>query len=128
MKKVESLDPRLVDEFVARIMTLQTWNEWVEANDKFERDGTLQGLLQRHEQIASRFRVARAAGRGLSGVLTSELVRVEEKVRGNENFRRREESFEVLARVMRQINQMLSPRLGLDFAALAAPPRGGCCG
>jgi hypothetical protein len=56
-----------------------------------------------------------------------ELAQVRDGIINHPLYIRREEASDQLARLLQGMNSLLTKRLGVDFAAMAAP-RSGCCG
>jgi hypothetical protein len=55
-----------------------------------------------------------------------ELAQVRDGIINHPLYIRREEASEQLARLFQGMNSLLTKRLGVDFAAMAAPRSGGC--
>jgi cell fate (sporulation/competence/biofilm development) regulator YlbF (YheA/YmcA/DUF963 family) len=104
------------------------WEEWRAAKSAFDGDADLARLLARYRELAGRWRIAQARGGGMMGPESTELAEVQEKIQGNALFSRHQEAGNALMEMLRQANRVLSDKLGIDFAANAAPRGGGCCG
>ena len=84
-------------------------------------------LFARYEELTGAMQQASAHGGGLSGDQTMELAQVRDGILTHPLYIRREEASEQLTRLLQGMNSLLTKRLGVDFAAMAAP-RSACCG
>ncbi len=113
--------------FAESIQNTETWQEWSQAQQALENDAALMRLFARYEELTGAMRNAKAHGSGLGGEQMVELAQVREGIINHPLYSRREEAEERLTRLLQGMNSLLTKRLGLDFAAMAAP-KGACCG
>ena len=113
--------------FAESLQNTKTWQEWNQARQALEGDAALMRLFARYEELCGAMRHAKAQGGGLSGEQMLELAQVREGIIEHPLYIRREEALGRLARLFQGVNSLLAKRLGVNFAAMAAP-RGSCCG
>lgn len=116
-----------VETFAESVQNTETWRQWNEAQQDLEGNETLMRLFARYEELTGAMRQASAQGGGLSGEQMVELAQVRDGIVNDAAYIRREETSEQLTRLLRGLNSLLTKRLGVDFAAMAAP-KSGCCG
>ena len=119
--------PQAVAAFAESIQNTETWQEWSQAQQSLEGDAALMRLFSRYEELSVAMQNAKAQGGGLSGEHVIELAQVRQGILDHPLYIRREEASERLAGLFQSMNSLLAERLGVDFAAMAAP-RSGCCG
>ncbi len=113
--------------FAESIQNTEIWQEWSQAQQSLESDAALMRKFVRYEELTGAMQHAKAQGGGLPGEQMVELAQVREKIISNPLYIRREEASEQLTRLFQDMNSLLTDRLGVDFAAMAAP-RSSCCG
>lgn len=111
----------------AAIQEAPAWRAWRHAEEALESDPEAAGLMARYRELAQRYHAAKSGGADLSGPETMELVEVQDRIQSNDIVRRRDESAAGMAELLREVNAVLSEQLAVNFAATAAPRRGGCC-
>jgi len=116
------------DALAQAIQQTPQWEEWENARAAFDRDDDVKRLRARLERVASRWRAAQAAGKGLIGQEARELAEAQEALQGHALFVRQQEAGRQLVVLFQQTNELISSMLGIDFAANALPRGGGCCG
>ncbi len=85
-------------------------------------------LRRRLEDLATRWRQARAAGAGLTGPQATELAGLQERLQRHALFERQQDAGRQLVALFQQVNDLMTSMLGIDFAANAVRRGGGCCG
>jgi cell fate (sporulation/competence/biofilm development) regulator YlbF (YheA/YmcA/DUF963 family) len=113
--------------FAESIQNIETWQEWNHAQQALEGDAALMRLFSRYEELSGAMRRAKVQAGGLSGEQVMELARVREGIINHPLYIRRQEASDQLTRLFQGMNSLLTKRLRVDFAAMAAPPSG-CCG
>jgi cell fate (sporulation/competence/biofilm development) regulator YlbF (YheA/YmcA/DUF963 family) len=126
-----NIDGAVPTAATALARAIQETPEWIElrsAQQAFEADPDVTRLMSRYQELFGRWRSAQARGSGLSGNEAMELAQVQEDIQEHPLFLRHQGAMGELAAVLQRANEVLSSELGIDFAASAAPRRGGCCG
>jgi len=113
--------------FAESIQNTETWQEWSQAQQALEGDAALMLFFTRYKELSVAMQNTKAQGGGLSGEQMAELAQVRDGILTHPLYIRREEASEQLTRLLQGMNSLLTKRLGVDFAAMAAP-RSGCCG
>jgi cell fate (sporulation/competence/biofilm development) regulator YlbF (YheA/YmcA/DUF963 family) len=128
MNPKESIDPATVAAFVAAIKQSLAWKAFEHSSQRFDTDPDLQRLMDHYRELSEKAMKARRRGEQLSPYDMAEIQNVQASIQNNEAFVKRQAAYEKLVDLFRAVNESLSEHLGLDFARLAAPPGGGCCG
>ena len=113
--------------FAESIQNTETWQEWSQAQQALEGDAALMLFFTRYKELSVAMQNTKAQGGGLSGEQMVELAQVRDGILTHPLYIRREEAQEQLTRLLQGMNSLLTKRLGVDFAAMAAP-RSACCG
>lgn len=113
--------------FAHTLMATPEWRAMLEAQRAFEHDEELTRLLSRYSVLARRQQRQEPSAR-LTEEEHRELVALETQIQQHPLFLRREASLQTMQTLCYETNQVLCGILGIDFAATAAPRRGGCCG
>ncbi len=111
---------RTVDAVAAAMETSPSFQQWRAAIEAFKRDAALARLLERYQNLAGGWQQ-----RGHDGV---ELAEVADQIQNHPLYQERERATAAVAALFRLVNARLSQKLGVDFAANAAPPKRSCCG
>ena len=116
-------------EILARaIQRTPEWKAFQNARGAVERDAELQDLFTRYRRLAQSWRLAQQQGRGLAGKAAMDLPQLQSRIEANATYQLQQQAGSALVALLQKLNQAISAELGLDFAATAAPRRGGCCG
>ena len=104
------------------------WRAWRDAQDALGRDPDLTGLFTRFETLSERWRQVKSMRGELPGKDVMEMAQVREKIMAHPLLVRREDAEKGMLELLQEVNTSISDKLGIDFAASAAPRQGGCCG
>lgn len=115
------------EELARAIQQTPEWRELEAARTAFQTDPDLSVLTGRLRELSEQWRQARSEGRALPGKEAMELANVQEKIRQHHLFLRQQAAISAFIALLQQTNQVISQKLGIDFAGNAAP-KGGCCG
>ncbi len=124
----ESVIAAAVENLRRAIQLSPEWRDLETARMVMESDQELAASLARYRALSARWREVRAQGRALAAAEALELAEVQEKIRQHPLTQRQQQALAALISLLQRINQALSQDLGFDFAAVAAPRGGGCCG
>ena len=104
------------------------WEAWENAKAHADDDRELRSLRARVQELAGRWQRARDSGRALAGSEALELAGLQERLKANGLFLRQQDAGRQLVALLQETNDVMTPMLGLDFAANAIRRSGGCCG
>ncbi len=116
-----------VEALAAAIQSVPCWRAWHDAQEAVEQDPEMGAVLARYRELAQRRRQASAQGNRQPYKELLELGELERKITECELFRQRDAAMADLYEFLVTVNGMLSERIEIDFAAIAAPRRS-CCG
>lgn len=121
---------RAAEALAGALQGTREWSEWQEAKSAFEGDAETGRLMARYQELAARWPRIQARGGGLGGKEALELAELQDRIEHNVFFSQQQQAGAALLAMLRHTNQIISAKLGIDFAANATPPRGGsgCCG
>lgn len=119
---------RAAEVLAEAIQGTPEWEEWMRTKTALENDAPVAEWMRRYQELAARWRKAQEQGRGLTGKEAMELAEVQEKIQRHDLFIRQQEAGGALVAVFQRTNDLISARLGLDFAANAAARNNTCCG
>ena len=128
MKANQKLDAAAVAAFAAAIKQSPAWKAFEESSYRFDTDPDLQRLMDRYRELSEKAMKARSRGEQLSPYDMADIQNTQQSIQNNEAFVKRQTAYDGLVLLFRAANESLSEQLGLDFARLAAPPGGSCCG
>ncbi len=128
MNATESIDAAAVAALAAAIKQSLAWKAFEESSLRFDTDPDLQRLMDHYRELSDRALKARSRGDQLSSYDMADIQNTQRAIQNNEAFMKRQAAYENLATAFRAVNEGLSQQLGLDFAGLAAPSGGSCCG
>ncbi len=113
--------------FADAIRTTPEWEEWEAARASAKSDESLQQLANRHRELAAQ--ANRDPMMGARREVRAELERLRNDLQSHPATVRQQAAIEGLTGLLMSLNDALTDELGVDFVALARPPRGaGCCG
>ncbi len=116
-----------VEALAAAIQFVPCWRTWHDAQEAMDQDPEMGAMLARYQGLARRRQLAAMQGHRQAYQELLEMGELEQKITDCELFRRRNEAMADLTKFLVEVNEMLSERIEIDFAATAAP-RGSCCG
>ncbi len=116
-----------VEALAAAIQSMPCWQAWHNAQEALEQDPETGAMLVRYRELAQLRQQAALQGRRQSYQELLELGELERKITDCDLFRRRNGAMADLREFLVEVNDMLSERIEIDFAAAAAPRRS-CCG
>ena len=128
MKATGSIDLQAVVALANAIQQSPVWKAFEESNHRFDTDPDLQRLMDHYRELSEKALKARSQGEHLSSFDMADIQKTQEAMKNDEAFMRRQAAYGDLVIAFRAVNQALSEQLGLDFASMAAPPGGSCCG
>ncbi len=118
---------RAVSAFAEAIRSTPEWEEWEAARAAARADQSLRQLANRHRELAAE--VNKDPMMGARRDVRADLERLRNELRGHPANVRQQAAVEGLTGLFMSLNDALAEDLGVDFVALARPPRGvGCCG
>jgi cell fate (sporulation/competence/biofilm development) regulator YlbF (YheA/YmcA/DUF963 family) len=101
---------------------------WQQVNSAMEQDAEMAGLMQQYQSLAARAKDSRHGGPVISEEDIRQLESVKKAIESNELFTRHHETTGAVLEMLKEVNQALSARVGLDFAAATAQKGPGCRG
>ena len=104
------------------------WRELVNAQEAAQRDGDLNRIVARHQELLLARRAIEARGQDFAGKELVEMIALQSRLQGHELQVRQQEAWQGVVRLLQEANRAMSRELGIDFASNAAPSRGACCG
>ena len=118
---------RAAEMLADAIRSAPEWEEWEGARAAARTDAGFQALTAHHRALVARLR-REPPPAGHTG-MDRELARVREQLLQHPAAVRQQAAVREVITLLRNVNRSLSDALGLEFAELAAAPRGGgCCG
>lgn len=116
------------DALADAITTDERFTTWKQATAALEQDSGMTELMAQYQPLAQKAKDARHGGPAINDEEVQELETIKKQIEANELFIRHHETTAVLLDMLRGINQGLSGKVGLDFAAATAQRGPGCRG
>ncbi len=104
------------------------WQDWIKARDAAEVDQKLTSLFARYRELSNRWQQAKETGGELPGKDMLEIAKVQSDIMAHPRYVEREDAARDMRELLQEVNILISKDLGINFAQVAAPRAGGCCG
>ena len=115
--------------FAQALMSTPEYEAWRAARADRERDADVAGLRADLRRLGVELRLAQERRDPEATSLTQRYAAVQSDLQTHPAAVRQQEAARALIEMLRLANTLLRGALGVDFAAMAAPPKGGgCCG
>ena len=109
------------DALAAAIQREPRWVEWYTAMAAVDGNEDLNALFAQYRDLSRRVRAGEGDAR--------DVAKVADRIQKHPAYRRREDAAEAMIGLLREVDSALSQKLGVEFAATAAPKKSGsCCG
>lgn len=102
--------------------------EWRAATTALEQDPAMTELMGNYKSLAQKAKDSRHGGPQLSDEEAAEVAKVQKTIQENDLFIKHHETTGVLLEMLRDLNQGISEKIGLDFAAASVKRPASCTG
>jgi len=114
--------------FAQALVNMPEYEEWQAARAARTSEAELADLSAELKQVNVDWRLAKAKEDPGAAALEQRSVELQARVQEHPASLRQQAAALALIEMLREVNQLVSASLGVDFAATAAPRQGGCCG
>ncbi|MEN6625880.1 MAG: YlbF family regulator [Candidatus Sumerlaeia bacterium] len=104
------------------------WIAWRDAQQALENDSRLTALFDEYRDLSTKAQTAYQNGGKLDGPDYVRLTDVQAAIQNDRKYVQREQAAGGMMELLREVNALMSGRLGINFASTAAPPSSCCCG
>ena len=121
MKNKELITAK-TEEFSRAILDCGEYKEFIKNSENLNKDATVQNLLKRFQE-----KQIKLVSGDFSPALLDDLKRMQTEINQNRTIQDYEKSQDELVGLLKRTNNVISMRIGMQFA-LSASGGGGCCG